>query len=70
MKAKECPCCGHKAEVNYGRNHEVCWAYVVCHNCGLHSRNFRGKTDRDAGNKALEAWNRRTEQMALFTLEG
>lgn len=66
----ECPCCGAKAEVNWGRNHKECWAYVVCHNCGLHTRNHHGKTDKETAANAIETWNRRQEQMALFTFEG
>lgn len=46
------------------------WAYVVCHNCGLHTRNYHGKNDKDAARDAQQAWNRRIEQPALFTFEG
>lgn len=68
-KPDRCPCCGSKAEVNWGRTHVDTWAYVICHNCGLRTRNYHGKTDGDAAGNATEAWNRRVEQ-PLFTLEG
>ena len=72
MKAnvEKCPCCGAKPEVNWGHTQHDCWAYVTCHNCGLHTRNFHGANDREAASKALEAWNVRKGQMALFALEG
>ena len=65
----KCPCCGATPEVNYGRTHAECWTYVVCHACGLHTKNFHGQTDKETAFRAVEAWNRRAGQMALFALD-
>ena len=70
MKPDKCPCCGSVPEVNYGRTQQECWAYVVCHSCGLKTANHHGKTDKETAGKAVAAWNRRVGQMALFTFGG
>ena len=69
-KLKACPCCGSKAEVNWGRpDLRECIAYVKCLDCGLHTRNCYGKTDRKAADDAVAAWNTRSTGVQLTLWE-
>lgn len=59
-KLLPCPCCGSKAEMQWGRPDLSVWiAYVKCTNCGMSTRNCYGKNDKEAAKGAVEAWNAR-----------
>lgn len=53
-----CPFCGQEPTLYFGHV-PYAVAYVKCDNCKAHSGNHYGKDDREAGGKAVKAWNER-----------
>ena len=59
---KECPFCGGQAELE---NKCIVFekvSYVICTKCGARTRDFLVSTEWSSNQKAIEAWNRRTEE--------
>ena len=57
MKLKHCPFCGGKAFLS---DNSSC-SYVCCEDCGATGQSFKVSKKYSSDEKAIEAWNKRTD---------
>ena len=61
---KPCPFCGGEAELHhkYDLTSIDGYSYVYCKNCRVNTEMFPKSYDHSSDAKAIEAWNRRTDE--------
>ena len=62
IKLKPCPFCGKQAELSSGRFDGKDTSYVVCTRCGSRGEFFFVSPKYASAERAIEAWNRRSDE--------